>query len=134
MTDRKDEQMSVEGKRLSAPSNASELMLLAPRLSERAKRTRTNRVLQEWRVNVALRACSVAARGLWLDMVCIMHESTPYGYLTINGSPMRAHQLARAVGGSEKLVIRLLAELAAVGVFNRSPGGWIFSREMVWDV
>jgi hypothetical protein len=36
----------------------------------------------DWLNDAALRACSLAARGLWKDMNCIMHQGHPYGHLT----------------------------------------------------
>ena len=38
--------------------------------------------------DMALQSCSVAARGLWIDMLCIAHECEPYRHLTVNGKPM----------------------------------------------
>src|SRR5690606_24170900 len=99
-------------------------------LNERDKRNRTNKVLQTWRDNVALRACSVSARGLWLEMICIMHVGRPYGHLTVNGRPMQVEQLTRVVGAPESQVRVLLDELRAAAVFNRNQGGCIYSREM----
>ena len=37
----------------------------------------------DWRSDPALRMCSMAARGLWVEMICLMHEATPYGQLLI---------------------------------------------------
>src|SRR5260363_9427 len=76
----------------------------------------------EWRKDSALQSCSIAARGLWIEMMCIMHECEPYGYLSINGHAMNAAQLARLVGEFEK-----------AGVFSRTETGCIYSRRMVND-
>ncbi|BBE09648.1 Uncharacterized protein MCB1EB_1487 [Mycoavidus cysteinexigens] len=87
----------------------------------------------DWRKDSALQSCSVAARGLWIEMLCIMHECEPYGQLAINGKAMSATQLARLIGETEKVVKGLLAELENAGVFSCTEQGGIYSRRMVND-
>src|SRR5260363_114605 len=87
----------------------------------------------DWRKDSALQSCSIAARGLWIEMMCIMHECEPYGYLSINGHAMNAAQLARLVGESEKAIKGLLGELENAGVFSRTETSCIYSRRMVND-
>lgn len=87
----------------------------------------------DWRKDAAVQACSMAARGLWHEMLCIMHECQPYGYLTISGAAMSPQQLARLVGEGVKDVSAWLSELEAADVFSRDPEGRIFSRRMVKD-
>jgi len=43
---------------------------------------------RDWRGDQALRAVSIAARGLWMECLCIMHEAKPYGHLVLNGQPV----------------------------------------------
>ena len=40
----------------------------------------------DWRADPALRMCSLAARGLWMEMLSIMHEADPRGSLRTNVS------------------------------------------------
>ena len=87
----------------------------------------------DWRKDPALSACSLAARGLWIELMCIAHESGTYGVLSINGKPMAPAQIARMVGESPSVVTKLLAELEDVGVFSRDEQGCIYSRRMVKD-
>ncbi|MCX8566795.1 MAG: hypothetical protein ON057_001579 [Glomeribacter sp. 1016415] len=87
----------------------------------------------DWRKDSALQSCSVAARGLWIEMLCIMHECEPYGHLAINGKAMNVAQLARLIGETEKVVKGLLNELESAGVFYRTEEGGIYSRRMVSD-
>ena len=87
----------------------------------------------DWRKDMALQSCSVAARGLWMDMLCIAHECEPYGHLTVNGKPMSAGQIGRHTGLTERECIRILAELEEAGVFSRTAEGAIYSRRMVTD-
>ncbi|MFE1574297.1 hypothetical protein ACFIQG_21240 [Comamonas odontotermitis] len=87
----------------------------------------------DWRKDPALAACSLAARGLWMELLCIAHESERYGFLSINGKPMTPAQLARIVGETPALVTKLLHEIEEAGVLSRSEDGVIFSRRMVRD-
>lgn len=87
----------------------------------------------DWRKDPALSACSLAARGLWIELICIAHESERYGHLAINDKPMTVQQIARMVGESPATISKLIAELESAAVFSRSEDGSIFSRRMVSD-
>jgi hypothetical protein len=83
--------------------------------------------------DTALRACCLEARGLWREMLDLMHDGEPYGYLTAGGSPITPVNLARMVGVSARRCVALLAELEDHQVFSRTEGGVIYSRRMVKD-
>lgn len=87
----------------------------------------------DWRADPALRMCSLAARGLWVEMLSIMHEAEPYGYLLVNGRPVTDAQLAVLAAAPSDQVPSLLDELESAGVFSRTRKGVIFSRRMVRD-
>lgn len=87
----------------------------------------------DWRKDTALQGCSLLARGLWHEMLCLMHECEPYGHLSVNGKPMKPSQIARLVGITEKEYGRLLEELFDAGVPSRTEDGCIYSRRMVRD-
>lgn len=87
----------------------------------------------DWRRDQSLRLCSMGARGLWIEMMCLMHEGEPYGHLTDLGQPMSAEALGRLVGESATAVKRWLAELDARAVFSRTDTGVIYCRRMVRD-
>lgn len=87
----------------------------------------------DWRGDANLRAVGYAARGLWMDMLTLMHEASPYGHLVVNGQPLDAARLAARLGGSAKEVQALLDRLEVEGVFSRNQDGVIFSRRMQRD-
>ena len=87
----------------------------------------------DWRADPALRMCSLAARGLWIEMLCLMHEARPHGSLLVNGKPVTAAQLANLVGGGVAEVEGFLAELEEAGVFSRDADGALYSRRMRRD-
>ena len=87
----------------------------------------------DWRADQALRVCSIAARGLWVECLCIMHEAEPYGHLVINGRPVTDTQLSALTGTPVDQLAALLSELEDGGVFSRNSGGVIYSRRMTRD-
>jgi hypothetical protein len=87
----------------------------------------------DWRADPRLRICSLAARGLWMDMLCVMHEAEPRGSLLINGRAVDGNQLALLIGIPLAEAVRLLCELEGAGVFSREGNGTIFSRRMRRD-
>jgi hypothetical protein len=80
-----------------------------------------------------LRACSLHARGLWIEMICLMHDARPYGHLVVGEAAIDPPTLARIVGESPPRVKALLAELETKGVFKRTEAGVIYSPRMVRD-
>lgn len=104
---------------------------------------------KDWRGDAPLRMCSFAARGLWVDLLSLMHESKHCGFLFVDEVVPTPRQLAGLLGGSEKEIKTLLAELADNGVFSMTgqdmpddvkaliptgiPDGVILSRRMVRD-
>ncbi|WP_052741707.1 cyclic nucleotide-binding domain-containing protein [Kiloniella litopenaei] len=81
---------------------------------------------------MGLKLCSLAARGLWLEMICIMHEAG--GYLEINGSNVTTSALASLSGSTPEEVTALLGELEEAGVFSRDRKGRLYSRRMLRDL
>lgn len=88
---------------------------------------------RDWRGDQALRVVSLAARGLWMEMLCIMHEASPYGHLLIGAKPVTDDALARAVGARTEEIQALLVELHDAGVSDRTRNGVITSRRMIAD-
>lgn len=87
----------------------------------------------DWRADPALRMCSLAARGLWMEMLCLMHEAEPRGSLLVNGKTISEKQLASLVGCPSRETVALISELEEAGVFSRAPDGTIFSRRIRRD-
>ena len=87
----------------------------------------------DWLHDTALRICSIGARGLWIDMICLMHQGNPYGYLKVNHKVIHEVNLAKITGLSLEEVKGYLFELEDAGVFSRDKNGVIFSRRMVSD-
>lgn len=87
----------------------------------------------DWLGDERLRLCSYGAKGLWADLIALMHKGEPYGYLVVNGLQPQAKHLARILGGSPSEIVKLLSELRKAGVFSQTEDGTIYSRRMVRD-
>jgi hypothetical protein len=68
----------------------------------------------DWRNNAKLRRCSEAARGAWMDVLCVLHDSDEYG---VCRWPLV--DLARAAG----VPIKLVKELATKDVLKGADKG-----------
>lgn len=87
----------------------------------------------DWQSDPGVKACSLTARGLWVEMLCLMHYGSPYGHLTINSKPIDMKTLARLVGADMRTTCRTINELQVGGVFSIDSKGTIYSRRMVKD-
>jgi hypothetical protein len=88
----------------------------------------------DWRGDPRLRMCSIGARGLWMEMMCIMHEAEPYGHLIVGKVPVTNRQLASLAGIPPGDCLKFIAELESAGVYSRQDGTkTIYSRRMVRD-
>lgn len=84
----------------------------------------------DWRSDPRLRMCGIAARGLWIEMIALMHEAVPYGHLVVSGHSPTDTQLAVLAGIPSIQIPDLIGELEAAGVFSRTKEGVIYSRKL----
>ncbi len=87
----------------------------------------------DWLSDTALRMCSEGARGVWMDMICYMHEGVPYGHLKVNGKVILPPTLARMIGCAVDAIEGYLAELQSAGVVQVDECGAYYSKRMVRD-
>ncbi len=89
---------------------------------------------RDWLDDPALRQCSPAAQGVLLAVMCLMHESTPYGYLQDgNGVPFSEKFVLSRTMFTPKIYRSAIAELEARGRLHRTPEGVLFCQRMVRD-
>lgn len=84
----------------------------------------------DWFSSFDVRSCSLAARGLWIDMLGVMRNAEVKGALTVNGKQIGIKELTNITGASEKEVAVLLKELEDHEVFSRLEDGTIINRRM----
>lgn len=87
----------------------------------------------DWRADPKLRVCSLAARGLWIELLGIMAEAEPYGHLLIEGRKPTDQEIAALVGTHVNTARAALSELVNQGVCSATNEGVLFSRRMVAD-
>lgn len=84
----------------------------------------------DWMKAADVRSLSYAARGLWFDIICLMHDADRRGYLEIAGKQMSSKTLAKITGGTEDEVNALMAEILESGVVSIDESGTWYSRRM----
>lgn len=87
----------------------------------------------DWLSDPGLRRSSLAARGLWMDLLCIAAQHDPIGYLAVRGEALSISDIARMTGIVETDASTLVGELERNGVFSRDRKGTIYSRRMIRD-
>ena len=87
----------------------------------------------DWRSDPKLRMCGLAARGLWIEIIGLMHEAQPYGHLVVAGERPSDTQLAVLVGTAADQIPDLIGELESADVFSRNQEGVIYSRRLTRD-
>lgn len=87
----------------------------------------------DWMSDPSVRACSLAARGLWMDLLCLAsaNKGTDHGFVMLAGRKLDPAAIARLVGSTESEVETLIEELGRNGVFSRDRRGVIYCRRMV---
>lgn len=88
----------------------------------------------DWRKDPAVQALGYFERGVWFEMLCLMHESCERGVLLLNGIPMPEEALSNALGLDNQILSTTLTKLLTYGVAKKREGdGAIFSKRMVQD-
>jgi hypothetical protein len=88
----------------------------------------------DWQKDPCLRRCSKAAKGVWMDMLCLLFECPVRGaFVDASGKPWSDEEIAEAIGGDVGANLGHIAELVSKGVAQRNTRGAIFSRRMVRD-
>ena len=68
-----------------------------------------------------------------MDMICFMHEGSPYGHLKVKDKVILPPNLARMCGLTIQETEGYLAELHDAGVYETDEAGCIYSRRMIRD-
>lgn len=90
--------------------------------------------VKDWCSDTQLSLVSLNARGLWIELLCRMWESSRQGYLLIAGRSPDLTLIARVVRENELQVSKALEELERFNVLSKTADGVIYCRRMVRDV
>lgn len=88
----------------------------------------------DWRKDVGVQSLSYHDRGVWHELLMLMHESEERGVMVLNGSPMSDEAIGRLLGLDNQTLTTTLTTLLTTGVASRQPGtGALMCRRMVRD-
>ena len=87
----------------------------------------------DWLKDANLRRCTHAAKGVWIDILCLMFEADERGVLSTNGVAWSDEDIACAIGGDTATTISAIQELTFKGVAKRRANGALYSKRMVAD-
>lgn len=88
----------------------------------------------DWRKDPGVQALSFHDRGVWFEIILLMHESDERGKLLLNGKPMPEQALARLLGLDNQNLTNTLTTLLDFGVASRcEETGAIMCRRMLRD-
>src|SRR5262249_41721353 len=86
----------------------------------------------DWLGDPAVRRLTAGERGLWIDMLALMSQALPVGYLcSPTGKPLSFAEIGRVSNLSPKRVRRMSLNLVQKGVASRDDKGVIFCRRIV---
>lgn len=88
----------------------------------------------DWRKDMGVQSLSFHDRGVWFEMLMLMHDSERRGVLVLNGKAMSDEMIARAIGLDNQMFNQTLTTLLTNGVAGREQEtGAVINRRMVRD-
>lgn len=88
----------------------------------------------DWRKDPGVQSLNYFDRGVWFEILCLMHESSERGKLLLNGQPMPDDALATILGLDKQILTTTLNTLLTYGVASRDEEtGALINRRMVKD-
>jgi hypothetical protein len=81
--------------------------------------------------DLGFRECSLAARGVFLGLLCLMHKGHPYGHLARGGKALDYAQVAKGLGCRAKEVMKALDELWEADVLRQTQDGVFYSSYLI---
>ncbi len=85
----------------------------------------------DWRKDPGIQAMDFEERGVWFELLCIMHESEDRGRLVMNSLPIPIRRLAKLLGISAKKTEKFFKVFTELGVCSVDENGAFFNRRMV---
>lgn len=88
----------------------------------------------DWRGDIGVQSLSYHDRGVWLEILFLMHSSNERGKLLINGKPMPNEVLARHLALDKQKLEQTIENLISYGVASIDEDtGALMNRRMVKD-
>lgn len=86
--------------------------------------------IDDWQSNISLKLCSTSTRCLWFELIILMASSEKYGFLCVNGKPMKVSLISKLTCMTRQQIIKGLKELEEKEIFSRDENGVIFSKKL----
>lgn len=87
----------------------------------------------DWLSDSKIRRCSLAARGLLVEILCLMADGEERGYLLTAGKPWSNDDVAKATVGPTETIPDLIEELLATNALMRDGRGALTYPDMAHD-
>ena len=87
----------------------------------------------DWLNDIKLQSCSLETIGFMINLMCLMHQGEPYGYLAIGGQAIANKEAYRLAGAQHTKGATLLAQLLACGILAKDKKDRIYCPRMVKD-
>jgi len=84
----------------------------------------------DWLSDPNLNMCSYAAKGIWMDLICLAHNSEKYGFLIVNGRNLDEKSLKKVLKLTKK-GLKPFSELVKNGVIGIAEDGSYYSRRLL---
>ena len=86
----------------------------------------------DWLKDPKLRIADWEIRGLWIDLMCYMHNDAHYGYLCIGDQFLDQNAIQRLLNANPKRFHRVFNSLKTIGIIAVDDRGF-YSKRMVED-
>jgi hypothetical protein len=88
----------------------------------------------DWRRDIGVQSLSYHDRGVWFEVLMLMHQSERRGVLVLNGRAMPDESIGRMLGLDNQSLTTTLTNLLTSGVASREPAtDALMCRRMVRD-
>lgn len=86
---------------------------------------------QDWMSDSRLRLCSAGARGLWIDIMCLMYLSNERGYLLVDDTVLDEEMLQRTLGYDAIEFDKCFTELIKYNIIKKDDKNRYFCKSIV---
>lgn len=88
----------------------------------------------DWRKDPCVQSLDHEHKGVWIDILCIVNETSRRGYLVLpNGTPMPDDAIARNLGIDLARWKQIRSNLLAMGVASETEDGALYNRRIARD-
>lgn len=87
----------------------------------------------DWRKDLRVQSLTFEQRGVWFELLCLMHDSEERGRLVLNSAPISCKILAGLIGIDARKLQQILHVLLKQKVAYQDENGVIYNKRMVED-